>query len=216
MPKRIQRRSAGKAPRSLTQPLLRTKLRRHRINELFDKEHGRWPEMTQYAHDGSTHELRLFQWNPTTEEIAAVLSGTVELGFEDYSELCYLTSRLSENAPWSRTPIARWLLPNPPCPLPAANSPLRIVLVNAADGTVQAIGTVELDSPIVSRLLQLFTSQASHPSGYLTMDDLLRTTRSVEPARNLMDRRGKLTASARTTKRTATRISNRQPQSLSL
>ena len=194
---RIPRRSAQKATTLLSKPVLRTKLRRRRINELFEQSHGRWPEMTQYAHDSSAHELRLFQWNPSDEEIAAVLSGSVELGFEDYSELCYLSSRLTKEAQWSRTPIAHWLLPNPPCQLPEPNSPLRIILIDAQDGTVKAIGTLELPASMDLRLHQLLTAQANHPSAYLAMDELLRSTRSTEMTWKGNGQRGSLSASPR-------------------
>ena len=209
MPKRIQHRSAHLPPAAV-KPARRARLRRHRINEPFDKGHERWPEMTQYAHDGSTHELRLFRWNPTIEEVAAVSSGEVELGFEDYTELCYLKSRLTQDVAWSRTPIARWLLPHPTCPLPASDSPLRVVLINAADGKVQAIGILALDASIVIRLHQLFTLQAHQPSSYLAMDDLLRSTRSVETIRPVPERRRPLTGAAHLKTR------QRQPQRLSL
>ena len=153
--------------------------------------------MTQYAHDGGAHELRLFQWNPSADEIAAVLAGAVELGFEDYSELCYLTSRLTKEGRCSRTPISHWLLPTPPCPLPEPNSPLRIILIDAQDGTVKAIGTVELPAPMDARLHQLLTAQASQPTAYLTMDELLRSTRSTEMTWKGSGRKGSRSASAR-------------------
>ena len=178
MPRRTIRRSANVIARSLAKPERPNTLRKRRVNDLFDHIPARWPEITQYAHDGSSHELRIFRYNPSAAEIAAVASNQIEIGLEDYNDLCYLTSRLTAKGECYRTPIAYWLLPTPRCALPAPGSPLRIILIDASNGTIKAIGKMKIEVSIATRLQQLLTLQAQQPSGYLVMDDLLRSTRS--------------------------------------
>ena len=172
-PKRAYRQSAAKL-----KPVRPNRLRKHRVNETFDNLPIRWPEMTQYAHDAESHELRIFCWKPSQKAIAAVVSAEVKVGFEDYEDLCYLTSQLTLRGEFYRTPIAHWLLPIPRCPLPKAGSPLRIILIDAADGTIKAISSSELQLSVANRLHQLLTEQAQGPAGYLMMDAQLRKTRS--------------------------------------
>jgi len=173
LPKRAYSQSA-----TILEPIRPNSLRKRRVNQTFDLLSARWPEMTQYAHDAESHELRIFSWKPSEKVIASVVSGLVKIGFEDYEDLCYLTSQLTVRGKFYRTPIAHWLLPIPRCPLPKAGSPLRIILIDAADGTIKAISNYEFQSSVADRLHQLLSEQAQGPAGYLMMDAQLRKTRS--------------------------------------
>jgi len=173
-----RRRKAGSEARPGAKPGVATRLRRPRVNERFERggELTRWPEMAQYAHDSKTHELCIFHWSPSAEEIGAVVSNAVEIDFEDFGTLCYLKSRLTPESEWQSAPVSYWLLPNRGA-LPTAGSPLRIVLVDGANGTIKAVGSAKFEAKAEARLLSLLEQQSHEVVGHLAMDRQLRETR---------------------------------------
>lgn len=125
------------------------------------------PEAIEYNYQSGDHTLLLSMKNLHPKEIEAVRSMEAEFGLYCENGIVFLLYRFGETLPWSDSAFSWWnvaqedrRMPAPPLD-PAERILLKIILVEAANGIVEAIRVTTLSPEFTGKLHDAIRRQAT-------------------------------------------------------
>lgn len=136
------------------------------VGSRYSADSLEWAEGSEYSYRSSGHQLLLFERSPTAEEIAEIAYEQADFALRVYRHVIFLMYRFGRQ-PWNSAPYSWHLVPYPERSLPIASrdlvvgQPLRVVLVDAADGIVRAIRDLEFSLEFGGALNDEIRKQAS-------------------------------------------------------
>ncbi len=123
-----------------------------------------WPAATQYTYRSQRHELVLFLYNPTPQEIAGIREEEIALGILPFDDdMLFLLYKIGSTIHWSTAPYSWSHAAEHRQILPAElqqNEDLQIIAVNATTGIIEAVRGVSLASDFATKLYALIVRQA--------------------------------------------------------
>jgi hypothetical protein len=131
-----------------------------------------WPEASLYAYRLDGHELILLVRNVTARQEADLCAGTIDLALVADEREIVLCARFGASLPWSHSAPFHWRevpqdqrgMPPSPESSPNLHAQLRVTLVEADSGLVQAQRTVFLPRRFTSVLNAAIRIQARLPA----------------------------------------------------
>lgn len=132
---------------------------------LFEERHE-LPEAIEYNYQSGDHTLLLSMKNLHPKEIEAVRNAEAEFGLYCENGIVFLLYRFGEALPWSDSAFSWWNVAEEdrriPAPQtnPATRILLKIILVEAATGIVEAIRVTTLSPAFTEKLHDAIREQA--------------------------------------------------------
>lgn len=131
-----------------------------------------WSEASLYTYRLDGHELILLVRSVTARQAADLCGGTIDLALVADEREIVLCARFGASLPWSHSapfhlrevPQAERGIPPSPESSPNFHAQLRVTLVDADSGLVQARRTVFLPPPFTSALNAAILSQTKRPA----------------------------------------------------
>lgn len=144
------------------------------VGETYSPEHKRYDEGARYAYQNEAHDLVLFWANPSQAEIEGLRGQPVEVGLYNHGPAAFLLYKIQNVCEWSDVAFNIQLVPEAERALPAEppgeRARLRITLVNADNGIVQAKRLVSLDRVMTQALRHTMQEQADQAFNRLLYD----------------------------------------------
>lgn len=140
----------------------------YRVGQLYSPTRKKWEEHVEYNFRAGAHELRLFFFQPTPEEIKAVLSDPCKFALYVYQDIIFFCFRFG-HLPWSDSGSSIHLVPqderiSPPDPDKVEERfLLHVFLVDADTGILKAIRVVSFSPQFTRALHAALWRQLSNP-----------------------------------------------------
>jgi hypothetical protein len=145
-----------------------------KVGERWSADHDQYDEGVRYVYRYGAHELTLF-WNaPTVGEVQGLRDADVEVGLFTHGSVAFLLYKIKNVCEWSDAAFNVHLVPEGERELPQEatgdRARLKITLVNAEDGIVQARRLVSLDKVMTQALKHAMLEQAATPFNRVLYD----------------------------------------------
>lgn len=145
-----------------------------KVGERWSAEHDQYDEGVRYVYRYGAHELTLF-WNaPTVGEVQGLRDADVEVGLFTHGSAAFLLYKIKNVCEWSDAAFNGHLVPEGERELPQESTGdrarLKITLVNAEDGIVQARRLVSLDKVMTQALKHCMQEQMATPFNRVLYD----------------------------------------------
>jgi hypothetical protein len=152
-----------------------------------------WPQCAQYNCRAGGHEIVLFLDSPSRPEVDAARSGEWEFALLVAPPVLVLCYRAGGGIPWSDAPYSIHLVPEAEREPPhtdglsaESRALLRIILVDAKSGLVQAIRAVSLSPEFTRALHEAITTQLRAPWDERAYDAALARLYEAHPSSEAM------------------------------
>ncbi len=148
------------------------------VGEVFDPAYSRYDEGARYLYTGGAHELILFWNGPSAGEIAGIRNQPVEVGLFSHGPVGFFLYKIQDVCEWSDVAFNVQLVPEAERQLPEETTGdrarLRITLVDAETGVIQAKRIVSLDKVMTQAVKHAMHEQAAAPFNRLIYDAALQ------------------------------------------
>ncbi len=170
-----------------------------KVGERWSEQHTQYDEGVRYVYRYGAHELTLFWTGPTVAEVQGLMGADIEVGLFTHGSAAFLLYKIKDVCEWSDAAFNVHLVPAEDRELPVESTGdrarLKITLVNAEDGIVQARRLVSLDKVMTQALKHCMQEQMATPfnrvlydaavtdvhSRYGDSDALVQVAEVVEP-----------------------------------
>ncbi len=144
------------------------------VGEVFDPAYSQYDEGARYLYTGGAHDLTLFWIAPTGAEIEGLRSQPIEVGLFSHGPAAFFLYKIKDVCEWSDVAFNAHLVPEAerqlPNETPGDRARLRITLVDAETGVIQAKRLVSLDKVMTQAVKHAMAEQAAAPFNRLIYD----------------------------------------------
>ena len=152
------------------------------VGERWSPGHSQYDEGVRYVYRYGAHELTLFWSAPTVGEVQGLRDSDVEVGLFTHGSAAFLLYKIKDVCEWSDAAFNVHLVPAEERELPEEatgdRARLKITLVNAEDGIVQARRIVSLDKVMTQALKHAMQAQAATPFNRVLYDAAVQEVHS--------------------------------------
>jgi hypothetical protein len=148
------------------------------VGEVYDPAYSRYDEGARYLYTAGAHDLTLFWSGPSAGEVAGVRSQPVEVGLFSHGPVAFFLCKIQDVCEWSDVAFNVHLIPEAERQLPdegtGDRARLKITLVDAETGVIQAKRIVSLDKVMTQAVRHVMEEQAATPFNRLIYDAALQ------------------------------------------
>ena len=145
-----------------------------KVGERWSEAHTQYDEGVRYIYRNGAHELTLFWNGPTVGETQGLRAADVEVGLFTHGSAAFLLYRIKDVCEWSDAAFNVHLVPEEERDLPQEatgdRARLKITLVNAEDGIIQARRLVSPDKVMTQALKHCMQEQMAAPFNRVLYD----------------------------------------------